>query len=102
MLNVFSSLRRVFSVRLAVLLPDSARMAPPDGEVLRKRLVLLLTVWAATWSLLPLAVLDNAFIDVLENIVWGGHFQFGYDKNPYLGAWIGALAAGISGGGGGG
>ena len=45
--------------------------------------------WFLFWSILPLIALDNEFIDALENIVWGRHFQFGYDKNPYLGAWIG-------------
>lgn len=44
--------------------------------------------WFIWWSILPIISLDNAFIDVLENIVWGRHFQFGYDKNPYLGAWV--------------
>ena len=45
--------------------------------------------WFIYWSILPLIALDNEFIDALENIVWGSHFQFGYDKNPYLGAWLG-------------
>ena len=45
--------------------------------------------WFFFWSILPLISLNNEFIDGLENIVWGSHFQFGYDKNPYLGAWIG-------------
>lgn len=45
--------------------------------------------WFFLWSILPLISLNNEFIDGLENIVWGRHFQFGYDKNPYLGAWIG-------------
>lgn len=45
--------------------------------------------WFLFWSILPLIALNNEFIDALENIVWGSHFQFGYDKNPYLGAWLG-------------
>lgn len=45
--------------------------------------------WFLFWSLLPLISLSNEFIDPLENIVWGRHFQLGYDKNPYLGAWLG-------------
>ena len=45
--------------------------------------------WFFFWSILPLISLNNEFIDGLENIVWGSHFQFGYDKNPYLGAWVG-------------
>lgn len=48
--------------------------------------------WFLFWSILPLISLNNDFIDPLENIVWGRHFQFGYDKNPYLGAWLGHWA----------
>ncbi|MDD3119129.1 MAG: glycosyltransferase family 39 protein [Victivallales bacterium] len=44
--------------------------------------------WFVWWSVLPFVALGNDYIDILENIVWGRHFQFGYDKNPYLGAWI--------------
>lgn len=45
--------------------------------------------WFVWWSVLPVVALCNDYIDILENIVWGRHFQFGYDKNPYLGAWMG-------------
>lgn len=49
------------------------------------------------WTLLPLISLDSDFVDPLENIVWGSHFQFGYDKNPYLGAWLGYYLYKLSG-----
>ena len=48
--------------------------------------------WFIFWTILPLISLNNDFIDPLENVVWGRHFQFGYDKNPYLGAWLGHWA----------
>lgn len=51
-------------------------------------MVILCSSWLLIWTLLPAILLDNAYIDVLENVVWGRHFQFGYDKNPYLGAWL--------------
>ena len=51
--------------------------------------LLLLAGWGVFWTILPLLSLDNEFIDILENIVWGRHFQWGYDKNPYFGAWLG-------------
>ena len=54
--------------------------------------------WFLLWSVLPLIALENDFIDILENIVWGRHFQFGYDKNPYLGAWIGYWSFHLTGG----
>ena len=44
--------------------------------------------WLLLWTLLPALCVGNAFIDVSENVAWGQHFQFGYDKNPYFGAWL--------------
>ncbi len=44
--------------------------------------------WLVLWTLLPTFCVGNAFIDVSENFAWGQHFQFGYDKNPYVGAWL--------------
>ncbi len=61
----------------------------PDDKKLTRWTWLLLGGWFLFWSLLPILVLRNDYIDILENIVWGSHFQFGYDKNPYVGAWIG-------------
>lgn len=58
-----------------------------DRKYLRG-MVFLCSSWLLIWTLLPILLLDNAYIDVLENVVWGRHFQFGYDKNPYLGAWL--------------
>ena len=91
--SLISSLR----LRATAILPASAFQPPPGENVLRKRLFILLSAWGVCWFLLPLAVLDNAFIDVPENIVWGSYFQFGYDKNPYLGAWIGYLGSRLTG-----
>jgi len=51
-------------------------------------LVFLCIGWGLYWALLPLAVLGSDYIDILENLEWSRHFQFGYDKNPYFGAWI--------------
>ena len=82
--------KRLYARAVAVL-PPSAFLPPAEPEKLRRFFFGLLAVWAVGWFLLPLAVLDNAFIDVSENIIWGSHFQLGYDKNPYLGAWIGYL-----------
>ena len=69
-------------------------MMKPECELAdRKKLanvfLLLLAAWGVFWTILPLFSLDNDFIDILENIVWGRHFQWGYDKNPYFGAWLG-------------
>lgn len=86
-----------WSARLTAVLPPSAFQPPPEADILKKRLSHLLVLWGLCWFLLPLAVLDNAFIDVPENIIWGSYFQLGYDKNPYLGAWIGYLGSRLTG-----
>ncbi len=52
------------------------------------RLFAICAGWFLLWTLLPCLLLENAYIDVLENIVWGSHFQFGYDKNPYFIPWL--------------
>ena len=70
----------------------------PSKEVLNRWTVLLFGGWFLLWALLPIATLENDYIDILENIVWGSHFQFGYDKNPYVGAWIGYASWVLTGG----
>jgi len=55
-------------------------------------------VWLLLWTLLPCLLVENAYIDVLENIVWGSHFQFGYDKNPYFVPWLTWLGHSLTGG----
>jgi len=52
-------------------------------------LLIILFSWMVFWTVLPCISLANDFVDVLENIVWGRHFQFGFDKNPYAGAFFG-------------
>ncbi|MBN2641674.1 MAG: glycosyltransferase family 39 protein [Victivallales bacterium] len=56
---------------------------------LRRMFYVFLAGWTLLWFLLPLIFLESSFIDVLENIVWGSNFQWGYDKNPWFGAWVG-------------
>jgi len=38
------------------------------------------------WTALPLLFLKNTYVDILENLAWGQHWQWGYDKDPFLGA----------------
>jgi len=47
-----------------------------------------LFILAFCWICLPVITLDTAYIDISENIIWGKNFQFGYDKNPYIGPWF--------------
>lgn len=60
-----------------------------DGVNYTRLLLVILFGWMVFWTALPCISLANDFVDVLENIVWGRHFQFGFDKNPYAGAFFG-------------
>jgi 4-amino-4-deoxy-L-arabinose transferase-like glycosyltransferase len=59
-----------------------------DMRVCRNWLFLLSTLQLLVWTLLPSLLLQNTYIDILENIVWGRYWQIGYDKDPFLGAWV--------------
>ena len=48
----------------------------------------ILFAWMIIWTVWPSLCIGNVSIDVAENIAWGDNFQFGYDKNPYFGAWL--------------
>ncbi len=79
-------------------LPASVHQPSPDLQKSRKWMFKLNAYWFVLWVLLPLIALENDFIDILENIIWGSHFQFGYDKNPYFGAWLGHFGYWMTGG----
>jgi 4-amino-4-deoxy-L-arabinose transferase-like glycosyltransferase len=42
----------------------------------------------ALWTVWPSLCIGNISIDVAENVAWGRNFDWGYDKNPYFGAWL--------------
>ena len=71
---------------------ERAMADPPDAPartIFTRRFVLtFLGVWFLFWAVLPILCVGNLYIDISENIEWGRHFQFGYDKNPYIGAWL--------------
>ena len=62
--------------------------APYDGAFSRKRVLPVLGVWLVLWGVWQSLCIGNAAIDVAENIAWGQNFDWGYDKNPYFGAWV--------------
>ena len=62
--------------------------APCDGAFSEKRVLRLLFFWLALWTVWPSLCIGNVAIDVAENVAWGQNFDWGYDKNPYFGAWI--------------
>jgi len=53
-----------------------------------KTLLWLLFGWMVLWTLVPSLCLGNVSVDIAENIAWGQNFDWGYDKNPYFGAWL--------------
>ena len=53
-----------------------------------RNFVWILLGWMILWTVWPSLCIGNVSIDVAENIAWGDNFQFGYDKNPYFGAWL--------------
>ncbi len=53
-----------------------------------RNFVWILFAWLILWTVWPSLCIGNVSIDVAENIAWGDNFQFGYDKNPYFGAWL--------------
>lgn len=61
---------------------------PNDTRFSTVSLMWLLIGWMCIWSLLPSLCIGNVSVDVAENVAWGQNFDWGYDKNPYFGAWF--------------
>ncbi len=76
---------------------DAAAVGLDDKRGLRY-LLALVGVHVVVWTLLPLLVLQNSYYDILEELVWGRYWQWGYDKDPFLGSWLTALVTHVSGG----
>ena len=59
-----------------------------DGRYSLKKILVILLLWMALWTVWPSLCSGNIPIDVAENMAWGQNFDWGYDKNPYFGAWL--------------
>lgn len=59
--------------------------------------VLFLTLHLLGWTFLPFYIRDNLPLDAIEGTLWGHQLEWGYDKNPYLNAWLTALATHLGG-----
>ena len=71
--------------------PETALFDEPgtyDSIFTVRRVLLLLGCWMVLWIVWFSLCIGNAGIDVAENIAWGQNFDWGYDKNPYFGAWL--------------
>lgn len=51
-------------------------------------LALFILLQLVVWTLTPYLLVKGMYVDILENIEWGRHWELGYDKNPYFGAWL--------------
>lgn len=64
----------------------------------RRFLCWTMAAWAVIWFIAPLVMIGGIYFDIAENIEWGKHWQFGYDKHPFLTAWVTRAAYDITGG----
>jgi 4-amino-4-deoxy-L-arabinose transferase-like glycosyltransferase len=54
-------------------------------------------LYIALWTLAPTLVRFTLPMDAIEGAIWGHQLEWGYDKNPFLNAWLTALAQLIDG-----
>ncbi len=64
----------------------------------RRFLYWTMAAWAVIWFIAPVVMIGGIYFDIAENIEWGKHWQFGYDKHPFLTAWVTRAAYDITGG----
>ncbi len=49
------------------------------------------------WTVVPVLIRYNLPLDSIEGTLWGHQLEWGYDKNPFLNAWLTALATYLDG-----
>jgi hypothetical protein len=62
----------------------------------RKKMCVTVVLYLLMVVVLPTIVYPNLPLDTIEAIAWGRWLSWGYDKHPYLSAWLAAAAAVIS------
>jgi 4-amino-4-deoxy-L-arabinose transferase-like glycosyltransferase len=60
-------------------------------------LYLFLAAHLIAWTLVPALVRYTLPLDAMEGATWGHQLEWGYDKNPYLNAWLTSLAVQLGG-----
>ena len=58
---------------------------------------IFLVLHLLSWTLVPFCIRTNLPLDAIEGTLWGHQLEWGYDKNPYLNAWLTALAVYLGG-----
>ncbi len=81
---------------------DRSTVAPSPGQWLSERpaavVMLLIGLQALLWTVIPALSFASLPLDVVENLLWGREWQWGYAKHPPLQAWLTQAALMLSGG----
>ena len=64
----------------------------------KKSLMILCATQLLLWTALPTLFFSAPPLDVVENLLWGQEWQWGYYKHPPMQAWLSELAVTLSGG----
>lgn len=59
--------------------------------------VFFVVLHVAAWTLAPALLRFSLPMDAMEGFTWGQHLSWGYDKNPFLNAWLTRLALTLDG-----
>jgi len=63
-----------------------------DSAIARRWLFVTLALHILLWTLIPNFIRHALPMDAAEGAVWGQSLQLGYDRNPWLNAWLTRLA----------
>ena len=58
---------------------------------------IFLIIHVIAWTLAPTLVRFDLPLDAMEGTTWGHQFEWGYDKNPFMNAWLTAFAVKLDG-----
>ncbi len=70
-------------------------MIPKDFPYTRW-LTIFITAHLIAWTLVPALIRYNLPLDAMEGTTWGHQLEWGYDKNPFMNAWLTAFAVYLS------
>lgn len=68
-----------------------------DSRFSQRFFYLYALCYGLCWTLAPLIFRHTLPMDALEGYVWGQHLSFGYDRNPWLNAWLSRAAIELGG-----
>jgi 4-amino-4-deoxy-L-arabinose transferase-like glycosyltransferase len=79
------------SAKISVLKVPSLQLLPMSKEKEKRYFILFLLVHTLLWTLGPYFFRTALTHDSLEGLTWGAQWQWGYNKHPFLTAWLSAL-----------